>query len=209
MNSVSVPATEHRPPAIVVRRGDRGRRHHGLVGGLVPVGQRRLRRHGARRGTGPLLREHLHGAHQQLHAPAVLQRTQCPDLRGSAPTTSPTSAAGWATTPRSPDLAVHHFGYMYLADDERFAATLRAGQKLQCALGAGTVIMTPARDRRRVPLLLTSTTSSAGATTPSTRAGSTRPRCSTGGGAWPAAAASNTSAVRLSPSGARVGTSPV
>ena len=46
--------------------------------------------------------------------------------------------------PEVPDLAVHHFGYMYLADDERFAATLRAGQKLQCALGAGTVIMTPA-----------------------------------------------------------------
>lgn len=45
--------------------------------------------------------------------------------------------------PEVPELAVHHFGYMYLAGDERFAATLRAGQELQSSLGAGTVIMRP------------------------------------------------------------------
>ena len=45
--------------------------------------------------------------------------------------------------PEVPDLAVHHFGYLYLAGDERFAATLRASQELQSSLGAGTVIMTP------------------------------------------------------------------
>ena len=45
--------------------------------------------------------------------------------------------------PEVPDLAVHHFGYMYLADNERFAATLRASQEMQSALGAGTVIMSP------------------------------------------------------------------
>ena len=45
--------------------------------------------------------------------------------------------------PDVPDLATHHFGYLYLAGDERFAATLRASQELQSSLGAGTVIMTP------------------------------------------------------------------
>ena len=53
--------------------------------------------------------------------------------------------------PEVPDLAVHHFGYMYLADDERFAATLRASQKLQSSLGAGTVIMTPAEIAAEYP----------------------------------------------------------
>ena len=53
--------------------------------------------------------------------------------------------------PEVPDLAVHHFGYMYLAGDERFAATLRAGQKLQSSLGAGTVIMTPAEIAAEYP----------------------------------------------------------
>ena len=46
--------------------------------------------------------------------------------------------------PEVPDLATHHFGYMYLAGEERFAAVLRASQRLQSSLGAGTVIMTPA-----------------------------------------------------------------
>ncbi len=45
--------------------------------------------------------------------------------------------------PEVPDLAVHHFGYMYLAGDQSFAATLQASQRLQSSLGAGTVIMTP------------------------------------------------------------------
>jgi len=45
--------------------------------------------------------------------------------------------------PEVPDLAVNHFGYMYLAADEEFAATLRANQARQAALGAGTVMMSP------------------------------------------------------------------
>ncbi len=45
--------------------------------------------------------------------------------------------------PDAPDLTTHHFGYMYLAGDERFAATLRASQRLQSSLGAATVIMSP------------------------------------------------------------------
>ncbi len=45
--------------------------------------------------------------------------------------------------PDIPDIDVHHFGYMYLADDERFAEVLRTNQKLQATLGAGTRIMSP------------------------------------------------------------------
>ena len=45
--------------------------------------------------------------------------------------------------PEVPHLAVHHFGYMYLAADDGFAAALRASRELQVSLGAGTVIMTP------------------------------------------------------------------
>ena len=53
--------------------------------------------------------------------------------------------------PEVPDLATHHFGYMYLAGDERFAATLRASQQLQSSLGAGTVMMTPAEITEAYP----------------------------------------------------------
>ena len=44
--------------------------------------------------------------------------------------------------PRVPQPRLHSFGYMYLADTEAFAATLRASQKVQAALGAGTRFMT-------------------------------------------------------------------
>jgi len=53
--------------------------------------------------------------------------------------------------PEVPDLAVNHFGYMYLAADETFAATLRASQKKQALLGAGTVIMSPAEIAEAYP----------------------------------------------------------
>ncbi|MEO1689073.1 MAG: FAD-dependent oxidoreductase [Pseudomonadota bacterium] len=43
----------------------------------------------------------------------------------------------------APDLKVHNFGYLYLAADERFAASLRAAQKMQAAAGAGTRLMSP------------------------------------------------------------------
>ncbi len=45
--------------------------------------------------------------------------------------------------PEVPELAVDHYGYMYLAGDDAFAATLRTNQAVQAAHGAGTVIMTP------------------------------------------------------------------
>lgn len=45
--------------------------------------------------------------------------------------------------PQIPELAVDHFGYMYLADTEPFAETLRKNQKVQASFGAGTKIMSP------------------------------------------------------------------
>jgi len=41
-----------------------------------------------------------------------------------------------------PDIAVDHFGYMYLADSEDFAQHLKANQRVQAANGAATRIMT-------------------------------------------------------------------
>ena len=49
----------------------------------------------------------------------------------------------WMDDPEAPDVAVNHFGYMYLAGDDAAAAVLRANQRVQSSLGAGTVIMTP------------------------------------------------------------------
>lgn len=46
--------------------------------------------------------------------------------------------------PEVPDLAVDHFGYMYLADDVDFANTLRENVAVQQAMDAGTKIMSPA-----------------------------------------------------------------
>ena len=45
--------------------------------------------------------------------------------------------------PEAPELAVNHFGYMYLAADRAFAQKLRRNQEVQHRLGAGTKIMTP------------------------------------------------------------------
>lgn len=45
--------------------------------------------------------------------------------------------------PEIPELPVQHFGYMYLAGDDAFAATLRTNQQVQASFGAGTQIMTP------------------------------------------------------------------
>ena len=53
--------------------------------------------------------------------------------------------------PEVPELAVDHFGYMYLADDENFAATLRENQRVQAELGAGTKVMTPAEISEAYP----------------------------------------------------------
>ena len=48
----------------------------------------------------------------------------------------------WMDDPEAPEVAVNHFGYMYLAADEAAAAVLEANQRVQASLGAGTVIMT-------------------------------------------------------------------
>lgn len=45
--------------------------------------------------------------------------------------------------PDVPGISVNHFGYLYLADSQGFADTLRENQKLQAAYGAGTKILTP------------------------------------------------------------------
>jgi glycine/D-amino acid oxidase-like deaminating enzyme len=43
---------------------------------------------------------------------------------------------------RVPDLTIQNYGYLYLADDEAFADTLRANQKVQLAAGAETRLLT-------------------------------------------------------------------
>ena len=53
--------------------------------------------------------------------------------------------------PDVPEVFVNHFGYMYLADDETFASQLRASQKIQAELGAGTKIMSPAEIEAAYP----------------------------------------------------------
>lgn len=45
--------------------------------------------------------------------------------------------------PRVPDIALHSYGYMYLADTPDFAADLAEAQKIQAGLGAGTRHMSP------------------------------------------------------------------
>ncbi|MEM9520492.1 MAG: FAD-binding oxidoreductase [Actinomycetota bacterium] len=50
-----------------------------------------------------------------------------------------------------PDIATHHFGYMYLADTESFAAALKTNQARQATWGAGTEIMTPAEIAANYP----------------------------------------------------------
>ena len=52
---------------------------------------------------------------------------------------------------RIPNLPIHSYGYMYLADNEAFAKTLRDNQKLQASLGAGTKIMSAEEIKRDYP----------------------------------------------------------
>lgn len=53
--------------------------------------------------------------------------------------------------PRVPDVALQSFGYLYLADTEEFAATLRESQAVQAACGAGTKIMSADEIKRDYP----------------------------------------------------------
>lgn len=52
---------------------------------------------------------------------------------------------------RVPDLKVHNFGYMYLADNNGFADVLRTNQATQVAAGAGTQLMTPDQIKAAYP----------------------------------------------------------
>ncbi len=52
---------------------------------------------------------------------------------------------------RVPELKIHNFGYMYLANTEAFAAVLRANQQVQRAAGAETQLMTPDQIRAEYP----------------------------------------------------------
>ncbi len=52
---------------------------------------------------------------------------------------------------RVPDVPLHSYGYMYLADNEGFADILRENQKLQAACGAGTKFMTRDEIKRDYP----------------------------------------------------------
>ena len=45
--------------------------------------------------------------------------------------------------PEVPELRIQNFGYMYLADNDDFAQTLRENHAIQAANGAGTKLMTP------------------------------------------------------------------
>lgn len=52
---------------------------------------------------------------------------------------------------RVPELSIHSFGYMYLADTPEFAELLRANQATQNAAGAATQLMTPEEIARHYP----------------------------------------------------------
>ena len=52
---------------------------------------------------------------------------------------------------RVPDIPLRSYGYLYLADTEDFAATLRDSQRVQARCGAATTIMTPEEIARDYP----------------------------------------------------------
>ena len=56
-----------------------------------------------------------------------------------------------ANDPDVPQLTIHNFGYMYLADNNDFADTLKDNQKIQIANGAKTKLMTPEDIKRDYP----------------------------------------------------------
>ncbi|MEP2890582.1 NAD(P)/FAD-dependent oxidoreductase [Tateyamaria sp.] len=53
--------------------------------------------------------------------------------------------------PRVPNLGVHNFGYMYLADTPAFADVLKDSQKVQRAAGAATQLMTSEQIKQAYP----------------------------------------------------------
>jgi glycine/D-amino acid oxidase-like deaminating enzyme len=54
---------------------------------------------------------------------------------------------------RVPELKIQNFGYLYLADTEAFAATLRANQQVQAAAGAGTRLLTTNQIKAEFPFM--------------------------------------------------------
>ena len=52
---------------------------------------------------------------------------------------------------RVPQLSIHSFGYMYLADNEQFADVLRENQKVQLGAGAATQLMTAEEIKTNYP----------------------------------------------------------
>lgn len=52
---------------------------------------------------------------------------------------------------RVPNLHIHNFGYMYLANSEAFAEVLRENREVQVALGAGTRLLSPEDLKRKFP----------------------------------------------------------
>jgi glycine/D-amino acid oxidase-like deaminating enzyme len=51
----------------------------------------------------------------------------------------------------APKLRIQNFGYLYLADNESFAASLREAQAVQVAAGAGTRLLTPEEIKAAYP----------------------------------------------------------
>jgi len=52
---------------------------------------------------------------------------------------------------RVPELGIHSFGYMYLADNEEFASVLRDNQKVQLAAGVATNLMSAGEIQQAYP----------------------------------------------------------
>ncbi|MDA8584873.1 FAD-binding oxidoreductase [Rhodobacteraceae bacterium] len=55
---------------------------------------------------------------------------------------------------RVPDITIQSYGYMYLANHERFAETLRENQKIQLDAGAETELLTPEDIKVRYPFYM-------------------------------------------------------
>jgi len=55
----------------------------------------------------------------------------------------------------APELRIDDYGYLYLAGNEKAAASLRASQKVQNALGAATVLLTPDEVAAKFPYMNT------------------------------------------------------
>ena len=66
-----------------------------------------------------------------------------------------TNLRGYMGDDRIPDMPIHSYGYMYLADTEAFADALRAAHKVQRAAGAQTRLMTAEEIADEYPFYLT------------------------------------------------------